>query len=219
MATGYTDIAAHYRRQIVDGDLRPGDVMPSMTQVCADFSVSITTANRAYRLLKDEGLTVPLAGVGTIVAHRLHEPSTGVARIDRLERTGREYAPGEASVDHVSMRVGLRDVSLCRELDIEPGDEVIVRRRVFIRAGRREVVALSFIPGAAGRPIGLRRRAERSDGPGAATCGGSGTGVADELPRRRRTDRGMGGRSRARPVAGCRRIGALLAVRRAIGGR
>jgi DNA-binding GntR family transcriptional regulator len=142
---GYADIATHYRRMISDGELRPGDVLPSMTKVCEQFGVSISTANRAFRQLKAEGLTYALAGQKTLVAHPRAESATGAARIDRLERVGREFVSGETSTDHVAMRVSLRDPDLCREMDLEPGDEVIVRRRVFRRDGTPTVVAHSFI--------------------------------------------------------------------------
>jgi DNA-binding transcriptional MocR family regulator len=65
---GYAEIAAYLRQQIQDGTLRPGDTMPSFKKTSAQFGVAITTVNRAYRLLKEEGLTRSLAGVGTVVA-------------------------------------------------------------------------------------------------------------------------------------------------------
>jgi 5'-deoxynucleotidase YfbR-like HD superfamily hydrolase len=66
---GYNEIAEHYRQLINDGELVPGESVPSMRQVCGEFGVSITTANRAFRQLKDEGLTVVKPGVGTVVAN------------------------------------------------------------------------------------------------------------------------------------------------------
>jgi DNA-binding GntR family transcriptional regulator len=142
---GYADIADHYRRLITDGTLKPGDVLPSMTKVQDEFGASITTVNRAFRQLKAEGLTTAMQGVGTIVTGVRRSPATGAARLDRVERTGREYAPGETSTNHVAMRAGLRDLELCRLLDVDPGEEVVIRRRVFRQDGVPTVVAHSFI--------------------------------------------------------------------------
>ena len=142
---GYAEIAAVYRKRILDGTLQPGDVLPSMTKVQDEFHASITTVNRAFRQLKAEGLTTALPGVGTIVTGMRASPSTGAARLERLERVGREYAPGETSSGHVAMRTSLRDPELCRLLDVDPGDEVVVRRRVFRQDGIPTVVAHSFI--------------------------------------------------------------------------
>jgi GntR family transcriptional regulator len=141
---GYADIAAFYRQQIENGQLKPGDTMPSMREVQEQFSVSATTANRAYKLLKDEGLTTAKWGGPTLVASR-RTASSGAVRIDRLQQTGDEYAPGETSAHHSAMLLSLRDLELCRELDVEPGDEVVVRRRIFLRDGVPSVVAHSFI--------------------------------------------------------------------------
>src|SRR5689334_4750942 len=137
----YVEIAAHLRQLIRDGVLQPGDIMPSQNDIIEQFGVAGTTANRAFRMLKDEGLTMSVAGRATLVAERPAETATGAARLDRLERIGREFVPGETSTNHVAMRVSLRDIGLCRELNVDPGDEVIVRRRVFRKDGKPTVVA------------------------------------------------------------------------------
>jgi DNA-binding transcriptional regulator YhcF (GntR family) len=65
---GYTEIAAYLRQQIQDGTLRPGDTMPSFKQIGKQFGVAQTTVNRAFKVLKLQGLTVAKPGVGTVVA-------------------------------------------------------------------------------------------------------------------------------------------------------
>jgi len=142
---GYADIAAHYRRKIEDGQLGPGDAMPPMSQVREEFGVSITTVNRAYRLLKDEGLTIPRPGAGTVVAERPRVASTGAARLERIARTGTPYAPGETSINHRADLRSCADPAVAALLGVELGDEVIVRSRVFLRDGKPAVAALSVI--------------------------------------------------------------------------
>lgn len=143
--TGYAEIAAHYRRQIEDGELRPGDRIPSLQATCKAFDVSITTANRAFQILKSEGLTTARAGVGTVVANRPNVTATGVARITRLKRTGHEYAPGESSADHVAMMRSCADADIAEALDIELCEEVVIRRRVFRQDGKPTTVSISVI--------------------------------------------------------------------------
>ncbi|MEU1503061.1 GntR family transcriptional regulator [Streptomyces sp. NPDC005732] len=143
--TGYTDIAAHYRQRIDDGELAPGDAMPSMRDVTEKFDVSITTANRAYRMLKHEGYTVARSGVGTVVASRPRVVATGAARIERLNRTGNPFVPGESSTDHVAMLRSCVDPDIADQLGIDLHDEIVIRRRVFRKDGRPTVVALSCI--------------------------------------------------------------------------
>lgn len=142
---GYAEIASHYRKLIADGTLAPGDEMPSMSKVCEKFNVSITTANRAYRQLKSEGLTVPKPGVGTVVAEQPRVAATASARLERIARTGKPFAKKEVAVDHTAQLRSMADPILADQLNVELHDEVIVRTRTFVRDGQRTVFAVSCI--------------------------------------------------------------------------
>jgi GntR family transcriptional regulator len=142
---GYADIARHYRKLIADGTLAPGDEMPSMRDVCAEFNVSITTANRAFRMLKSEGLTAPKPGVGTVVSDQPRVAATASARLERIARTGKPYAKKETSVDHTAQVRSVADPILSDQLGVEMHDEVVIRTRTFVRDGKRTVFAVSCI--------------------------------------------------------------------------
>jgi Transcriptional regulators len=49
-------IATLYRRQIVRGELRPGDTLPSEQQLMGQFGVSRPTLREAFRILEAEDL-------------------------------------------------------------------------------------------------------------------------------------------------------------------
>lgn len=142
---GYADIARHYRNLITDGTLAPGDLMPSMNKVCEEFGVAITTVNRAFRLLKSEGLTTPKPGVGTVVMDQPRVAATASARLDRIARTGEMYAKKEVSIDHTAGLRSIADPILASHLDVELHDEVVLRTRTFVRDGKRTVFAVSCI--------------------------------------------------------------------------
>lgn len=154
--TGYAEIAAHYRRLIQDGELAPGDTLPSMREVGEQLNASIATVNRAFQILKAEGLTAVKPGIGTVVAKREDVAATGatrpsivisgVDRLDRLNRTGRRYGPGEDSTGHRVMRRSVYEADVCTALEIEPGDEVIIRIRTFRQDGRPTSIGVSFYP-------------------------------------------------------------------------
>lgn len=141
---GYADIAAHFRRMIENGELRPGDLMPPMSKVQEQFGVTVTTVNRAYGMLKAEGLTTPKPGAGTVVAEK-RAPTTGVARLKRLEETGRRYDYKETSTGHQATWRSCADPDVAEQLDIEIGAEVLIRWRVFRRDGKPTIVAHSVI--------------------------------------------------------------------------
>lgn len=142
---GYADIAAHFRQQIVDGVLRPGDSLPSQRDVINELNVSVTTANRAFRLLKSEGLTIAKPGVGTVVAPSTRKHVTGAGRLDRLARTSQPYAPGERSVLHQAGIRSINDPEVEELLELEARSEVVVRTRVFVQDDRPTVYATSVI--------------------------------------------------------------------------
>ncbi|RSS50092.1 GntR family transcriptional regulator [Streptomyces sp. WAC01280] len=141
--TGYAEIAAHFRRKIQDGELRPGDTLPSLRAVCEEFGVAQTTANRAFRLLKSEGLTLPKAGVGTVVAGPV---STSIeARVALHAATGSALTGGESSRILEVGTVGA-DELVAPRLDITPGTPVHMRRRVVSRGGVPVHLSTSYYP-------------------------------------------------------------------------
>lgn len=141
----YEEIAAHYRRLIQDGELAPGAQLPSQRKVCEKFGVAMATANRAFQMLKAEGLT-EATSEGTVVASRPSIVISGVDRLDRLNRTGRRYGPGEDSTGHRVMRRSVYDAEVCRALEIEPGEEVVIRIRTFRQDGQPTSVGVSVYP-------------------------------------------------------------------------
>jgi GntR family transcriptional regulator len=140
---GYAEIAAYYRQRIQDGELRPGDTMPSLRQVCERFGVAQTTANRAFRVLKQEGLTLPRAGVGTIVAGPISNNIS--TRVQLHEATGKALGGGETS-RIIEVGTTGADELVAPRLDVTPGTPVHVRRRVVSRGGVPVHLSSSYYP-------------------------------------------------------------------------
>jgi GntR family transcriptional regulator len=143
--TGYAEIATHFRQQIADGTLAPGDRMPTQREVQEQFGASIATVNRAFQLLKAEGLTAARVGQGTTVTDRPRVASTATARLRRISRTGRAYGPKEKSVDHKARLVSCADPNVADALDIDLHDEILMRSRVYTRNGVRTIASFSCI--------------------------------------------------------------------------
>ncbi|MFF8925559.1 GntR family transcriptional regulator [Streptomyces albidoflavus] len=149
---GYADIAAFYRRQIRDGELAPGERLPTVTEIGREHGVARNTAARAVSQLRTERLIETRAGAGTVVASAPGVIS-GADRLDRLNRTGRRYAHGEGSTNHRVVIRSCMDDRTCRALDIEPGEEVVLRIRTFTQDGRPTTVGLSIIHPRAARAV------------------------------------------------------------------
>ncbi|MEU2873032.1 GntR family transcriptional regulator [Streptomyces olivoreticuli] len=140
---GYAEIAANYRKQIQDGVLKPGDTMPSLRQVCERYNVAQTTANRAYRVLKTEGLTIAKPGVGTVVVGPISNNIS--TRVRLYEETGKALGGGESSRILEVGTVGA-DELVAQRLDVTPGTPVHMRRRLVSRNGVPVHLSSSYYP-------------------------------------------------------------------------
>ncbi|MFC2063572.1 GntR family transcriptional regulator, partial [Chloroflexota bacterium] len=47
----YTQVVEHIRQEILNGDLKPGDQLPTVRRLAQDLRVNFNTIARAYRLL------------------------------------------------------------------------------------------------------------------------------------------------------------------------
>ena len=66
----YEQVAEALRQDIATGVLQPDAQLPSFQQLRDRFGISVTTAQRALRTLKDEGLIEGRTGQGTFVRRR-----------------------------------------------------------------------------------------------------------------------------------------------------
>lgn len=122
----YLQVVRHIREQIISGQLKEGDAIPSARQIAQDWEVALATAMKALTTLRAEGLVRAVQGKGTVVdakQHRsAHDRSTAVIR------TGRIYPPGHyakiLSADLVPAPEQVADA-----LDLEASSPVIRRQR------------------------------------------------------------------------------------------
>src|SRR3954451_12529876 len=64
----YRRIADEIRARIADGELRPGDLVPSARGITREWGVALATATKVLATLNTEGVTRSLPGRGTVVA-------------------------------------------------------------------------------------------------------------------------------------------------------
>ncbi|MDQ3491822.1 MAG: GntR family transcriptional regulator [Chloroflexota bacterium] len=128
MTTGtprYRTIEQALRQRIAA--LRPGDQLPSDTQLCAEFSVSRMTARNAMQRLAEDGLLRRLPGRGSFVT----EPSTH-RRADRLMSFSREMARRGGRVSSVVVAREIRPAGPgeAASLRVREGDPIVYLQRV-----------------------------------------------------------------------------------------
>ncbi len=69
----YLQIADQFQQRIADGELKPGDQLPTVRELANELEVNFNTVARAYRILDDNGAISTQQGRGTYVI----EPGTG----------------------------------------------------------------------------------------------------------------------------------------------
>ena len=69
----YEQIVEGIKRHIAAGELRTGDMLPSIRALAKDLRISVITTKRAYEELEREGFIYTVAGKGCFVAARSRE--------------------------------------------------------------------------------------------------------------------------------------------------
>ena len=64
----YEQISKQIRRQIIAGDMKEGDPLPSIRNLAREIQVSVITTKKAYETLEREGYLDTVTGRGTFVA-------------------------------------------------------------------------------------------------------------------------------------------------------
>lgn len=76
----YEQIADEFRERILSGQLKPGEKLPSFTEMRLQHRVSQATLDRVHSLLEAEGLILRRRGAGTFVSdHQSNDASNGVS--------------------------------------------------------------------------------------------------------------------------------------------
>ena len=114
MTVIWNDNAPIYRQlkerivvMMLEGQLKPGDVLPSVRQIAAEYQLNPITVSRAYQELADETLVEKRRGLGMYVT----EGATGKLLASERERFLREEWP--AMVERIQ-RLGLQVEDLLR---------------------------------------------------------------------------------------------------------
>lgn len=91
----YLQVVQRLRKQIVSGELKDGDKVPSVRQIAEQWGISQATAMKALASLRADGLVESIVGVGTVVRTQSNLHRSAVDRFARMLSTGKIYAPGE----------------------------------------------------------------------------------------------------------------------------
>ncbi|HEV7628003.1 MAG TPA: GntR family transcriptional regulator [Streptomyces sp.] len=125
----YMQVVKHLRQQILDGDLKDGEKIPSVRKISEQWKISQATAMKALATLSADGLVKSAVGVGTVVTTRSQLHRGPRDRFTRMLSTGRIYAPGEYAVI-TAAELAPAPAHIADTLGIDEGQPAIRRQRI-----------------------------------------------------------------------------------------
>jgi DNA-binding GntR family transcriptional regulator len=131
---------------ITDRGMRPGDMLPSYTELADQAGVSLITVRRALDELERAGRVRRHQGLGTFVARPriVTEPTRTGSLLATLAGDGAQA--GELRTTVLGLRRGQPSEDLCQALRIAEGSQVWRLRRLRLLDGHPAVLEASVIP-------------------------------------------------------------------------
>ena len=129
----YQQLYEQLRGKIVSGEWRPGDMLPTETNLLEQYEVSRATVRQALDALVQEGLIYRERGRGTFVAHPTVQQ--GLVR-------QRGFEPG---TEVLSARLIPAGIDLAKALDLRPGEEIARIERLRLADGEPMSIEISYL--------------------------------------------------------------------------
>ena len=138
----YQQLYEILRGKIVQGDWKPGDMMPPESELIEHYQVSRNTVRQVLDLLVQEGLIYRQRGRGTFVAHPSLEQT--MLRIISFteDMQQRNFVPG---TEVVSSKVITTPIEIAEKLQIAEGEELAVIERLRLADGEPMSIEKSFL--------------------------------------------------------------------------
>lgn len=143
----YYQVADDLSREIEGGRLRPGDTIPSESQLCGRYSISRMTVRQGLNLLGEAGYIRSVPGKGSFVSQ---------PRLDRLALEFREGALGDGrqlEPELVGVEVIAAEGEVRDHLALPPGAKVVEFRRLAYLSKKPVSFEHKYLPYVKGRPL------------------------------------------------------------------
>jgi GntR family transcriptional regulator len=137
-------VRSELRRAIIEGEFPPGSKLPNEEALCARFAVSRITLREAVRGLIEDGYVTRRQGAGTFVTQGptlRNSLDTNFSYTEYLESIG--VRASKEVLD--ASRIAASD-EVIADLNLAPGAEVVVIRRVRIADGKPAIYSIDSLP-------------------------------------------------------------------------
>lgn len=143
----YYRIAEDMIKRIKGGKLKPGDMLPSESQLCAEYSTSKMTVRQGLALLSRAGYLRSVPGKGNFVEH----PRSDLLAMhfDEMDIIS-DYPQG---VKLLEATIVVPDRLVRDKLNLTDKDKVIVLKRLLYTETQRAAYDIKYMPYIKGKPL------------------------------------------------------------------
>ena len=142
----YNQIADDLKAKILKGDLAPGEMLPSQSQLAATYGVSQMTVRQGLGLLVDDGYIYSVWGKGYFVA----EPSLNTIVINL---SGENFFGQKLHPTMNKVRVLRADQTMVDKLGVKPGATVLQAQLTLTLSEAPVALDYRYIPYRKGEPL------------------------------------------------------------------
>lgn len=94
----YIQLYDYFANKIRFGVFKPGDKLPTYSELINEYSISKVTISKAYRMLQDKGL-VTLSTKGTFVTEQTPNTADTITMMfEEIIRTAKEYGAADGDI-------------------------------------------------------------------------------------------------------------------------
>lgn len=151
MSTPNLRLAEHYRQQIRDGELRPGDKLPTVREMADKHTVATATVRAGLSWLRTEGWIVTTPR-GSWVADEVVNTAAPADRLERVRRTGSVLGDGETK-RVLSAALIVPPLYVAELFDQDPGEQVVRREYVIGAGAQRLALEVDWYPAEFAAPV------------------------------------------------------------------
>lgn len=151
----YQQIKDLITRSLQGGEWKPGELIPSESELARRFGVSQGTVRKAVDELAADGLLLRRQGRGTFVS--THHEERVKFRFLRLVADGEDAAPQPMERQFLECRRVRASQEVARALGVKTGDGLTQLRRLLLLEGRPVVYEDIYLAGAAFRALTAER--------------------------------------------------------------
>ena len=144
----YIQLVNILKQHVSSGIMRPGDRLPSESQLCRQYQVSPMTVRRAINILSDQGIVDTVQGRGTFV-----KPIKLIAATFHLNELQGIFDDRQTNVKILEVRIVSSDRRTAEKLGIAVRDRVIYIRRLLTRKKKPLLYHRDFLINDPLRPV------------------------------------------------------------------